>query len=80
MELKAEPAEMPPRDFPQPSLSMTERRVGSLLAAGCTEAEVAARLLLNAETVAWVVAKLCRTLEVEARPELVALLRELSSS
>jgi DNA-binding CsgD family transcriptional regulator len=63
-----------------PSLSMTERRVGSLVAAGHGDAEIARRLALSAQIVEWSVAKLCRTLEVQSRGELVALLRALSSS
>jgi DNA-binding CsgD family transcriptional regulator len=61
-----------------PSLSATERRVGSLVAAGYADAEIAARLLLSAQTVAWSVAKLCRTLDVGSRVELAALLADLS--
>jgi DNA-binding CsgD family transcriptional regulator len=80
MELSPDPG--PPR-APKPlfpSLSMTERRVGSLVAAGHADAEIARRLVLSAQIVEWSVAKLCRTLEVESRDELVALLRALSSS
>lgn len=62
----------------QPSLSMTERRVGSLVAAGYADPEIAARLLLSEQTVQWSVAKLCRTLDVGSRHELAALLSELS--
>jgi DNA-binding CsgD family transcriptional regulator len=61
-----------------PSLTRTERRVGSLLAAGYGDAEIATRLLLSTQSVEWSVAKLCRTLEVSSRRELVALLSELS--
>ena len=65
---------------PFPDLSMTEQRVGSLIAAGHADAEIAHRLVVSVQIVEWSVAKLCRTLEVESRDELVALLRGLSSS
>jgi DNA-binding CsgD family transcriptional regulator len=58
-------------------LSITERRIGALVAAGYADAEIAARLLLSPQTVAWSVAKLCRTFEAVSRDELVSLLAEL---
>jgi DNA-binding NarL/FixJ family response regulator len=60
----------------QPSLTMTERRVGSLVAAGYADPEIAARLLLSEQTVQWSVAKLCRTLDLGSRHELAARLGE----
>jgi DNA-binding CsgD family transcriptional regulator len=54
----------------QPSLSITERRVGTLVAAGYADTEIAARLLLSPQTVEWTIAKLCLTLEVASRDEL----------
>jgi DNA-binding NarL/FixJ family response regulator len=59
-------------------LSITERRVGALVAEGCTDRAIASRLLLSVQTVEWCVAKLCRTLRAESRAELAALLGELS--
>ena len=64
--------ELNPRNGLQPSLTMTERRVGSLLAAGYEEPEIASRLLLSEQTVQWSIAKLCRTLDVGSRHELAA--------
>ena len=62
----------------EPRLSMTQRRVGSLVAAGYADSEIAARLLLSEQTVLWSIAKLCRTLDVGSRHELAARLREWS--
>ena len=62
----------------QASLTMTERRVGSLVAAGYADREIAARLLLSEQTVQWSVAKLCRTFDLGSRHELAARLSELS--
>ena len=59
----------------QPSLTMTERRVGSLVASGYADSEIAARLLLSEQTVQWSIAKLCRTLDLGSRHELAARLR-----
>jgi len=59
---------------------MTERRVGSLVAAGHSDSEIARRLLVSAPSVEWSVAKLCRTLEVGSRDELAAVLQALSGS
>jgi DNA-binding CsgD family transcriptional regulator len=61
-----------------PSFSTTERRVGLLVGAGHADQAIAARLLLSVQTVEWTVAKLCRTLGVRSRDELVVLLAELS--
>ena len=61
------------------SLSITERRVGSLVAAGYTDGEIANRLLVSVRQVEWSVAKLCRALDVDSREELAALLGELSA-
>jgi DNA-binding CsgD family transcriptional regulator len=58
----------------RPSLSMTERRVGALVAAGYADRQIAHRLRLSLQAVEWAVAKLCRTLEVGSRDELVVLL------
>jgi DNA-binding CsgD family transcriptional regulator len=63
-----------------PSLSMTERRVGSLVAAGYVETEIAKRLLLSAQLVEWTVAKLCQTFGVGSQDELAGQLRALSGS
>ncbi|MGZ8692116.1 MAG: LuxR C-terminal-related transcriptional regulator [Gaiellaceae bacterium] len=63
-----------------PSLSMTERRVGSFVAAGYSDTEIAKRLLVSAQIVEWSVAKLCRTLDVGSRDDLAAQLRALSGS
>jgi DNA-binding NarL/FixJ family response regulator len=60
------------------SFSITEKRVGALVAAGCTDRMIASRLLLSVQAVEWSVAKLCRVLGVESRAELVARLVELS--
>jgi len=62
----------------EPRLSMTERRVGSLVAAGYADSDIAARLLLSEQTVLWSIAKLCRTLDVGSRHELAVTLREWS--
>ena len=56
------------------AFSITERRVGSLVAAGCTDRAIAHRLLVTVEAVEWSVAKLCRGLGVESREALAALL------
>ena len=77
MELSSGPARPRAPGLLRPSLSITERRVGSLVAAGYADTEIAARLLLSPQTVAWSVAKLCRTLEAGSRDELVSLLAEL---
>jgi DNA-binding NarL/FixJ family response regulator len=55
----------------KPSLSSVERRVGSLAAAGYADPEIAAHLRLSVQSVEWSVAKLCRTLDVASREELV---------
>jgi DNA-binding NarL/FixJ family response regulator len=60
------------------TLSMTERRVGALVAEGCTDRMIATRLLLSVQAVEWSVAKLCRILGVESRAQLAAVLAELS--
>jgi len=62
----------------EPRLSMTQRRVGSLVAAGYADPEIAARLLLSEQAVLWSIAKLCRILDVGSRQELAARLREWS--
>lgn len=56
------------------SVSIEERRIAQLLAAGHADDAIAARLLLSAETVEWTVAKLCALLGVGAREELVGAL------
>ena len=58
----------------RPSLSMTDRRVGALVAAGYADSEIAHHLRLSVQAVEWAVAKLSRTLEVGSRDELVVLL------
>lgn len=55
----------------KPSLSAVERRIGSLAAAGYADREIAADLRLSVQSVEWSVAKLCRTLDVASREELV---------
>lgn len=80
MDLTPEPARQRAPKPLLPSLSMTERRVGSLVAAGYSDIEIAGRLLLSAPIVEWSVAKLCGTLEVGTRDELAAVLRALSGS
>jgi DNA-binding CsgD family transcriptional regulator len=80
MELTPEPPQTPSPEFLLPRLSMMERRVGSLVAAGYAEVEIARRLLLSPQLVEWTVAKLCRTFAVTSRDELAARLRDLSSS
>ena len=62
-----------------PGFSITERRVGVLVAAGFTNAVIANSLLLTVQAVEWSVAKLCRALGVASREELAALLGELSA-
>jgi len=61
------------------ALSITERRVGSLVAEGFADPVIANRLLLTVQAVEWSVAKLCRALGVASREELAALLGELSA-
>jgi DNA-binding NarL/FixJ family response regulator len=62
-----------------PGFSITERRVGVLVAAGFTNAVIANRLLLTVQAVEWSVAKLCRALEADSREELETRLGELSA-
>lgn len=61
----------------RPRLSLTERRIGALVAAGYPDAEIASRLLVSAQTVEWNVAKLTRALQVASREELVLRLAQL---
>jgi FixJ family two-component response regulator len=63
-----------------PTLSMSERRVGSLVAAGYGELEISRRLLMSPQLVKWTVAKLCRTFAAASPAELAEQLRALSSS
>ena len=58
------------------SLSIAERRVGSLVAASCSDALIAERLLLSMQAVEWTVAKLSRRFGAGSREELAALLDE----
>jgi DNA-binding NarL/FixJ family response regulator len=53
-------------------MSIKERQVAALVAAGHSDAAIAERLLLSVATVEWVVAKLSRTLGVDSRDGLVA--------
>jgi DNA-binding CsgD family transcriptional regulator len=69
-----------PPELLLPSLSITERRVGSLVAAGYGQLEISRRLLLSPQLVDWTVAKLCRTFAAATPAELAAQLRALSSS
>jgi DNA-binding CsgD family transcriptional regulator len=59
------------------ALSAYERRIGSLLADGCGDADIARRLLRSPQSVEWAVAKLCRKLDVTTRSELVAVLNHV---
>jgi DNA-binding NarL/FixJ family response regulator len=70
MELNQEPG-LPP------SVSITEGRVGKLVAAGYLDSEIANRLLLTPQAVEWSIAKLCRTLQAGSRSELVMRLAAL---
>jgi DNA-binding CsgD family transcriptional regulator len=80
MELTPKPVRQESPELVLPSLSITERRVGSLVAAGYAEGEIARRLLLSPQLVDWTVAKLCRTFATASRDELAGRLRALSAS
>ncbi len=79
-ELTPEPPQERAVELALPSLSMMERRVGSLVAAGYVEREIARRLLVSPQLVEWTVAKLCRKFAAGSRDELAGRLRGLSSS
>jgi DNA-binding CsgD family transcriptional regulator len=68
--------ELNPGQGLKPSLSAVERSVGSLVAAGYANSEIAAQLGLSAQSVEWRVAKLCHTRGVASREELVARLAQ----
>jgi DNA-binding CsgD family transcriptional regulator len=55
-------------------MSLQERQVAALVAAGHSDAAIAERLLISLAAVEWTVAKLSRTLGVESRDGLATLL------
>ena len=80
MDLIPEPRRDRAHEHLLPTLSMIERRVGALVAAGYEEIEIARHLLMSPQRVEWTVAKLCRTFEAASRAELAEQLRALSGS
>jgi DNA-binding CsgD family transcriptional regulator len=58
-------------------LSLRERQVAGLVAAGHSDAAIAERLLLSVAAVEWLVAKLSRAFGVDSREGLVAALATL---
>jgi DNA-binding CsgD family transcriptional regulator len=58
-------------------MTMKERQVAALVAAGHPDAAIAQRLLLSVPAVEWAIAKLSRTLGVDSRDDLVAALTAL---
>jgi DNA-binding CsgD family transcriptional regulator len=57
-------------------MSLQEREVAVLVAAGHSDAAIAERLLISVPAVEWTVAKLSRTLGVESRDALTTLLAD----
>jgi DNA-binding NarL/FixJ family response regulator len=55
-------------------MSLHERQVAALVAAGHSDAAIAERLLISVAAVEWTVAKLSRTLGAESRTALTTLL------
>jgi LuxR family maltose regulon positive regulatory protein len=75
----------PPAAFPQPTvqplsepLSERELEVLRLIAAGCSNREIADRLVIGVSTVKWYVNEIYGKLQVESRTKAVARARELN--